>query len=106
MDLDDIRDVVIIIYGVMGIVLFFILIIVLLGLFFVVRGLSRAVRTLLDESVRETLEELQGTVKNVRGTTEFMADSAVRPLIRIIAVGRGIRRGVRSVTGLRSRSKD
>ncbi|MCH8966436.1 MAG: hypothetical protein IID43_02055 [Planctomycetes bacterium] len=81
-------------------------IVVLLGLYFVVRALSGAVRELLDGSVRGTLEELQGTAKNVRGTTEFMADSAVRPLIRVISVARGIRRGVRSVTGLRSRSKD
>ena len=103
---ESVRDIVIIVYGVMGILFFFFGIVVLLGLYFVVRALSSAVRELLDGSVRGTLEELQGTAKNVRGTAEFMADSTVRPLIRVIAVARGIRRGVRSVTGLRSRSKD
>ncbi len=103
---ESVRDIVIIVYGVMGILFFFFGIVVLLGLYFVGRGLSGAVRRLLDESLRETLDDLQGAVKNVRGTTEFMADSAVRPLIRVISVGRGIRRGLRSVTGLRSRSKD
>ncbi len=103
---ESVRDIVIIVYGVMGILFFFFGIVVLLGLYFVVRALSGAVRELLDGAVRGTLEELQGTAKNVRGTTEFMADSAVRPVIRIISVGRGIGRGVRTVTGLRSRSKD
>ncbi len=103
---ESVRDIVIIVYGVMGILFFFFGIVVLLGLYFVVRALSSSVRELLGDPVRGTLEELQGTVRNVRGTTEFMADTAVRPLIRIISVGRGIRRGVRSVTGLRSRSKD
>ncbi len=103
---ESVRDIVIIVYGVMGILFFFFGIVVLLGLYFVVRALSGAVRGLLEDPVRGTLEELRGTAANVRGTTEFVADNTVRPLIRIISVGRGIRRGVRAVTGLRSRSKD
>ena len=63
---EGVRDVVIIVYGVMGILFFFFGIVVLLGLYFVGRGLSRAARELLEDPVRGTLEELRGTAANVR----------------------------------------
>ena len=105
MSLENLRDIVVIVYGVMGVVLMLALTIAAFGLWFAVRALSRGVRALLDDPVRPTLEEVHRTVQNVRGTTEFMADTAVHPLIRVVAIGRGIRRGVASVTGIRNRRK-
>ena len=101
--LAEVRDVVVIVYGVMGVVLMLALAIAAFGVWFAVRTLSRSVRSLLEGNVKATLDDVQQTVHNVRGTSEFMADSAVHPVIRTIAVARGLRRGIASVAGLRNR---
>jgi hypothetical protein len=103
--METVRDLVIIVYGVMGILVLLVLIIVLLALYFVIRRLSAIMGDLLEDPVKPALEELRASAANVRGTTEFMADTAVHPLIRVVSVARGIRRGVRSVTGLRPRGR-
>ena len=105
MSLEQLRDIVVIVYGVMGIVLMLALAIAAFGLWFAVRALSRALRALIDDPVRPTLEDVHRTVQNVRGSTEFFADTAVHPLIRVVALGRGIRRGLGTVTGIRNRRK-
>jgi hypothetical protein len=105
--LADVRDVVVIVYGVMGVVLMLALAIAAFGLWFAVRSLTRHLNALLDDPVKPTLEEVRKTASNVRGTSEFMTDTAVHPLIRVVAAGRGVRRGVGVVTGIRNRrSKD
>lgn len=101
--LSEVRDVVVIVYGVMGVVLMLALAIAAFGVWFAVRALTRSVRALLDDSVKATLEDVRQTAHNVRGTSEFVADSAVHPIIRSIAVARGLRRGVASVAGIRNR---
>ncbi len=88
----------------MGIVLMLALTIAAFGLWFAVRALSRVVQELIDDPIKPTLHEVQQTVQNVRGTTEFISDTAVHPLVRAVAVTRGVKRGIASVTGLR-RSK-
>ena len=103
MSLDEVRDIVIIVYGGMGVLLMLAFIIVSILLWIAIRGLTRAVRALLDDPIRPTLEEVQKTVQNVRGTTEFVADTAVHPLIRFVAIARGVRRGLSTVAGLRRR---
>lgn len=105
MSLDDIRDIVIIVYGVMGVLLMLAMAVAAFGLWFAVRALTRSVMELLDDPVKPTLQEVQHTVQHVRGTAEFMNDTAVHPLIRTVSTVRGIRRGVASVTGIRNRRK-
>ncbi len=101
--LAEVRDVVVIVYGAMGIILMLALAIAAFGLWFAVRALTRSVRDLLDDPVKPTLEDVRRTVQNVRGSTEFVADTAVHPIIRGVAIARGVRRGVASVTGIRNR---
>ena len=104
--LADVRDIVVIIYGVMGVVLMLALAIAAFGIWFAVRALTRQLRALLDDPVRPALEEVRKAAENVRGTSEFMADTAVHPIIRAVAAGRGVRRGLGVVTGIRNlRSK-
>ena len=105
MTLEQLRDVVVIVYGAMGVILFLALTIAAFGLWFAVRALSRGVQALIDDPIRPTLEEVRRTAQNVRGTTEFVADTTVHPLIRFVSLGRGIRRGVATVTGIRNRRK-
>ena len=101
--LADFRDVVVIVYGTMGILLFTVLIAVAAGLFFAVRGLSKKVEELLEEPIRPALEELRQTARNARGTSEFYADHAVGPLVKTVAAARGARRGLSSITSLTGR---
>ncbi len=100
--LAEVRDVVVIIYGVMGVILMLALAIAAFGMWFAVRALTRQLRSLLDDPVRPTLEEVRRTAENVRGTSEFVSDTAVHPIIRAVAVGRGVRRGIGVVTGIRN----
>ncbi len=101
MSLADLRDIVVIVYGVMGIVLMLGLCIAAFGLWFAIRALSASVQDLIKDPIKPTLQEFQKTAQNVRGTSEFVADSAVHPLIRVMSVGRGIRKGIATVAGLR-----
>ncbi len=103
--LEELRDIVIVVYGVIGVLLLVVLIVAVLGLLLAVRMLTRAFAALLDDPIRPTLHEFRATARNVRGTSEFIADSTVHPLIRLLAVGRGIRRGVGIVTGLARRRR-
>lgn len=105
MSLAELRDIVVIVYGAMGVILMLAMAIAAFGLWFAIRSLSRSLQALLDDPIRPTLEEVHRTAQNVRGTSEFMADTAVHPLIRVVALGRGVRRGVSSVTGFRNRGK-
>lgn len=99
------RDWVIIIYGLMGILFFLLLIVMLAAIVFILLSVRGSLRTLIDESVRPTLNEVQRTAENVRGTSEFIADSAVSPVIRIVAITRGVKSGLSSLAGIRSRRK-
>ena len=103
MSLENLRDIVVIVYGVMGIVLMLALCVAAFGLWFAIRALSSAVQELIKDPIRPTLQEVQKTAQNVRGTTEFVADTAVHPLIRVVSITRGVRRGVATVAGLRTR---
>jgi vacuolar-type H+-ATPase subunit I/STV1 len=103
--LGDFRDVVVIVYGVMGILLFTVLIAVAAALFFVIRGLSRAAQDLLDEPIRPTLEEVRETARNARAASEFYADHAVNPLIKTVAAVRSVRRGFSSIVRLAGRGR-
>jgi hypothetical protein len=103
--LADFRDIVIIVYGVMGILLFTILIATAAGLFFAGRSLAGKVEELLAEPIRPALEELRETARNARGASEFYADHAVSPLIKTVAAARGARRGLSSITRLAGRGR-
>lgn len=105
MSLESIRDIVIIVYGVMGVLLMLGMAVAAFGVWFAVRALTRTVNGLLDDPVKPTLQDVQQTVQHVRGTAEFMNDTAVHPIIRTVSTVRGIRRGFASVTGIRNRRK-
>ncbi len=100
--LAEVRDVVVIVYGAMGVILMLALAIAAFGIWFAVRALTRKVNALLDDPVKPTLDEVRKSVENMRGTTEFLSDSAVHPLIRTMATVRGLRRGTAVLTGIRN----
>ena len=98
--LPELRDVVIVVFGLFAILLLIALIVMVTGLWIAVRLLTSTVAELLRDPVRPALDDLREGARNVRGASEFMADSAVHPVIRAVSVTRSIRRGIGLVTGL------
>ena len=103
--LQELRDTLIVVFAAMSILFLVVLIVVALGLWFAVRTLSRALTALLEDPVRPALNEMRDAARNVRGTSEFLADSTVHPLIRALSVLRGVRRGLGLVSGLARRRR-
>ena len=99
--LADIRDVFLIIYAILGIVLLVVLIVVSLALLFAVKGLIRKVNGLLDDSVRPAVGSIRDTAETVRGTTDFMGRRAASPIIRTYGAVAGVRKGLGVLAGLR-----
>ncbi len=105
MSLEELRDIVIVVYGVMGILLLLVLIVVAVGLWVAIRSLTRSLNSLLNDPIRPALEDVRGTVQNVRGTSQFLSDAAVSPVIRVVAAARGVKRGVKVVSGIGRRRR-
>lgn len=101
--LAELRDVVIIIYGVVGILLLAIMIVVAVSLLVAVKALTSSVQRLIEDPIRPTLNEVRGAVQNIRGTTEFVADSAVHPVIRATAALKGVKAGLGVAAGIAKR---
>ena len=103
--LDEIRDFVIILYGVMGILFFLVGIIVSLGVLIALRAIVGAGRGVFEDSLKPGIDDVREMVQTVRGGVEFATDNAVSPVIRVVAVARGVRRGLDAVTGFTRRGR-
>jgi tetrahydromethanopterin S-methyltransferase subunit F len=99
----ELRDVVVIIYGIIGIVFFFAALVVLLMLGFSLKGLIRMLKELLDDSVKPTMESIKGAAESVRGTTDFVGRNAVAPIVRTYGAFAGLRKGLGVLSGLSGR---
>lgn len=99
----EVRDVVVIVYGVIGIVFFFVAVIVLLVLGLTVKGLLRSFSEMLDESVKPTMESIKHAADTVRGTTEFVGKTAVSPIVKTYGAFAGLRKGLGVLSGLSGR---
>jgi hypothetical protein len=97
----DLRDWVIVIYGIIGIIFFFVAVIVTIVMFFTVKSLLRAVRNALDESVVPALSSVREAADTVRGTTEFVGRTAVAPVAKAYGTFAGIKKGLSVLSGLR-----
>lgn len=98
--LENIRDIVVIVFGLLAVLLLIILVVAVVSLLVTVRLLTSTLGDLRRDSVQPALDDLRASVRNVRGATEFMTDSAVHPVIRAVSITRGIRRGIGLVTGI------
>jgi hypothetical protein len=92
--LADLRDIVVIVWGIISAIFFFFAIIVILMLGFSVKGLLNKVRELLDESVKPTLGSVKEAADTVRGTTEFVSRAAVMPVVKTYGAVAGIKKGL------------
>lgn len=100
MDLEELRDIVIVVYGIMGAVALFVGMVVILVVGLAARSLIANVNSTLRDSVVPTLNSARDTVDNVRGAASFVSDTAVSPVIRLYSLFAGLRRGLAVFLGL------
>jgi hypothetical protein len=98
--LADWRDVVIIIMGLMTAVffLFSAIFAVILGL--LSRGLLRRSINLIDDDVKPILGKAKESATNVAGTTAYVSEAAVTPIVRTYGIVAGVRRAAAVIAGL------
>jgi len=103
MSLEELRDLIIVVWGILGIV--FLLVALVLGIVVGVsaRGLIGTVQSLLRDDVQPALRSARQTADSIRGTTSFVADTAVAPVIRLYGIVSGIRRFLSVLTGFGKR---
>ena len=92
--LADLRDVVIVVWGIISGLFFLIGIIVMAVVGFSVKGLLNKVNSLLDENVKPTLGSVKEAADTVRGTTEFVSKTAITPVVKTYGAMAGIKRGL------------
>ncbi len=61
------------------------------------------IRRLLRDNLAPALDSARDLADEVRGTTEFVSETAVAPIIRVYSIVSGVRRGVSTVGGLGKR---
>lgn len=61
------------------------------------------VRKLLRENVAPAVDSLKDTLDNVKGTTEFVGETTVAPIVKVYSMFRGVRSGMGAVGGISSR---
>ena len=103
--LGEIRDVVIIVWGVLGALFFLVGLIVLAMIGFTAKGLLNSVKGMLDESVKPTLNSVKDAADTVRGTTEFVGRTTVSPVVRAYGTVAGVKKGLSVLTSFKGKSK-
>lgn len=103
--MDTARDVVIVIWGIMSILTLLVVLLIALFIGLSVKKLVNDVNTLVNTSIKPVIDTTQQSVQNVTGTTQFVGDLIVSPIIRVIGLISGIRRGVGVFTGLTGRAR-
>ena len=103
--LADIRDGVVIVYGILGILFFFVAAIVTLVVGFTARSLLRSVKEVIDDSVRPTVNSIKEAADTLRGTTEFVGRTAITPIVRTYGAFAGVRKGLSVLAGVSRRRR-
>jgi hypothetical protein len=105
MNLQDIRDLVIIIVGCLTMLVLLATLIVVIVVGVATRGLIGAIRGMLKGQLSPTLDSARQVVDDIRGTTSFIADTTVSPIVRFYGLITGLRRGVMALAGLGKRRR-
>ncbi len=102
---ENTRDIIIIIWGILSILA----LAMLIWLFVVIgAGVSRLVkdvRVIANEDVRPIIATTRESANNVTGSTRFVGDTVVSPIIRLYGIIAGIRRAIGVFTRLTRRGR-
>ena len=94
------RDWVIIFMGIAVAAFFFVALVMTIVLGLLTRALLRKSLVLMDDSVKPLLGTARQTADNVKGTTAYVSQAAVTPIIRAYGVVAGVRRAAGVIAGL------
>jgi len=101
--LQDWRDVIIIAAGSLTILVLLAVFILTVVLGLAARSLLGAVQALLKDEVKPLLGSAQQTVQRIHGTTTFIGETAVSPVVRVYGAVAGVRRLVGVLSGITGR---
>ena len=99
MNLQEIRDLVIIVAGCLMALVLFVSLIVVIVIGFSAKGLISALKSVVKGQLSPTLDSARQVVDDIRGTTSFIADTTVSPIIRFYGIITGIRHGIGALAG-------
>ncbi len=97
----DIRDIVIVIAGLLGVIALVVMTLTTIVVGVLSVRLLRAARKTIEEGVPPLLENAQETVRTVKGTAEYLGDSAAEPVIRAYATVSRVQRMFDVLSGRR-----
>jgi hypothetical protein len=94
------RDWVVIFMGIAVAAFFVVALVVTIVLGLLARIVLSKTSTLLDESVKPLLGSAKQSADNIKGTTAYVSNAAVTPIIRTYGVVAGVRRAAGVIAGL------
>jgi small-conductance mechanosensitive channel len=100
--MDTARDIIIIIWGALSILTLLVVLLIALFIGLSIKRLVDDVNKLVNTSIKPVIDTTQQSVQNIAGTTQFMGDTVVTPVIRVISVAAGVRRGAAVFLGLKA----
>ncbi len=101
-----IRDWVIIVAGSLFTLVLFLVFIFTFVLGLSVRALLKTIQRTLTDEVSPLLNSVRQSVNTVQGTTAFIGESAVAPIVRVYGIIAGVRRGLGVLGGVRGRKDE
>ena len=99
------RDIIIIIWGILGIIFFLAGIALLYFTYRLGRGAVDRASNIVDENVKPVLGTVQTTAEGARGTASYISERVVSPIVRVTAFAAGVRRGASVFTGALRRTR-
>ena len=103
--LADFRDVIVIIYGILGIIFFFVAIVIIVAVGLTAKGLIKNLNGLINDSIKPTLGSVQEVANTVRGTTDFVGRTTVAPIVKAYGMFAGVKKGAGVLSGLAKRGQ-
>ena len=103
--LADFRDLIIVIYGIIGIIFFFVAIVITVAVGLTVKGLIKNVNGLINDSVKPALSSVTDVANTVRGTTDFVGRTTVTPIVKAYGMFAGVKKGASVLGGFAKRGK-
>lgn len=98
--LSEARDIAIIAYSVVGVLAFAVILLVSLVSGLMVIGILSRVRKILKENVQPAAVNAAAAAQNIKGTVEYVSNTAVKPVVKAYGAAAGAKKFVGVVTRL------
>ncbi len=100
------RDWVIIFMGIAVAVFFSVALVFTIVLGLLARVLMKKSLSVIDENVKPTLTSVKASADNIKGTTLYVSQAAVTPIVKAYGIAAGVRRAAGVLSGLAGADSD